>query len=55
MSNSSEFEDKAARLFNRLNAATQPRIVKNKPELAAKTASPLELQKVREEIETSDI
>lgn len=56
MSNTGDFEDKAARLFNRLNAATQPaRIYKNKPEYAHKTVSKQELQKIRDEIEASDL
>jgi hypothetical protein len=51
MSNGSDFEDKATRLFNRLNAVANPiKINKPKMETTAKVASPQELLKIKEEI-----
>ena len=55
MSGNSDFEDKATRLFNRLNAVAQPgKIGKNKGEVPAKVASSQDLMKIKEEIEGSD-
>ena len=53
MSGNTEFEDKANKLFGRLNAVavTQPgKITKNKVEVMGKGASPQELMKIKEEI-----
>jgi hypothetical protein len=50
MSNASEFEDKATRLFNRLNAVAQPAKVPKKTESTTKTTSPQELLKIKDEI-----
>ena len=55
MSGGSEFEDKATRLFNRLNAVAQPtKLVKTRAEGIPPSASPQELLKIKEEIEASD-
>jgi hypothetical protein len=55
MSGASEFEDKATRLFNRLNAVTQPaKLAKTRTESLPPSASPQELLKIKEEIEASD-
>lgn len=55
MSGNSDFEDKATRLFNRLNAVAQPgKIARNKVEGNAKVASNQELTKIKEEIEAFD-
>ena len=52
---SSDFEDKATRLFNKLNAVAQPgKITRNRVEGNAKVASSQDLMKIKEEIEASD-